>query len=111
MEQKKRVIIDYKALEPKLVELLEATYPHGFTNQTIKFPNAKGEIITAVRMETKDTIYLVKLSAEQKQALTEAELDDLVAPNEKDIEEDMDEGIEKDEEDDNPRRRSSDDDE
>lgn len=98
MENKRKVIIDFKQLEQKYVDLLNETYPTGFLGHTIRFPNTKGEIITAVRLETDDCIFLVKLSAQQKQVLTEAEMDEMIKPSEKDSEEVDDGGGGEDEE-------------
>lgn len=78
---KPKVVTDYQKLSPELMELFNETFPHGIVGQTIRFPNAKGEIITAVRMETEDRIYLVKLSARAKEILSDEDLDDLIRSN------------------------------
>jgi len=82
--EKKRMAIDYKNLTEEMLSLLDEQYPTGFSGHYIKFPNSKGEIISAVRLETDDIIYLVKVSAHQRQILTEAEMDELIKPDEKD---------------------------
>ncbi|MBL7812558.1 MAG: hypothetical protein JNL57_10075 [Bacteroidetes bacterium] len=67
-----------------------------------------------MRIETDDTIYLVKVSAKPKEVLTEEQMDELVKPSAKDTEEPDAEGeSEEDSEDDgNQRKRGfSDDDE
>lgn len=110
MENKRKVIIDFKQLEPKYVDQLNETYPTGFLGHTIRFPNAKGEIITAVRLETEECIFLVKLSAQQKQVLTEAEMDEMIKPTEKDPDEADDSGGDEEEEDPRPRGGMDDDD-
>lgn len=81
---KPKVVTDYSKLTPELINLFNETYPTGIAGQTIRFPNAKGEIVTAVRLETEDRIYLVKLSARAKEVLTEEDLDELVRPLGKD---------------------------
>jgi len=91
-QEKKRMVIDYKNLTDEML--------------ATKFPNSKGEIISAVRLETDDTIYLVKISAQMKQILTEAEMDEMVKPNEKDMEEE--EGSEEEESESNPRSTDGD---
>lgn len=78
---KPKVVIDYQKLSPELMELFSETFPQGIVGQTIRFPNAKGEIITAVRMETEDRIYLVKLSARAREILSDEDLDDLIRSN------------------------------
>ena len=105
-QEKKRMVIDYKNLTDEMLALLDEQYPTGFNGHYTKFPNSKGEIISAVRLETDDTIYLVKISAQMKQNLTEAEMDEMVKPNEKDMEEE--EGSEEEESESNPRSTDGD---
>lgn len=105
---KKKVVTDYSKLSEELLKLYDETYPTGIAGRTIRFPNSRGEIVTAVRLETDDTIYLVKVSAKPKEVLTEEQMDELVKPTEKDDGEGEEE--EKEEEEDSPRRSSSDDD-
>ncbi len=81
------MVIDYKNLTDEMLALLDEQYPTGFNGHYTKFPNSKGEIISAVRLETDDTIYLVKISAHMKQILTEAEMDEMIKPDEKELEE------------------------
>lgn len=61
---KKRVIVDYKNITQELLQLLTDAYPDGFDGETIYFTNAKGERVEAVPLETEDTKYLVKISAQ-----------------------------------------------
>ena len=61
---KKNVIADYKNITQDLLQLLSAKYPDGFEGETIYFTNAKGERVEAVPLETEDTKYLVKISAQ-----------------------------------------------
>ena len=106
--EKKKMAIDYKNLTPEMLGLLEEQYPVGFSGHYIKFPNSKGEIISAVRLETEDTVYLVKVSAQQRQIFTEAEMDEMVKGNEKEGE---DEGAEDSEEEEDSNRKDRDSDE
>jgi hypothetical protein len=60
----KRVIVDIKKLTPKLLKLLTDKFPDGYDDDdVITFENHKNEIIEAVEVRTKDTIYLVKVSS------------------------------------------------
>lgn len=63
-DNKKRVIVDYKNITQDLLQLLTDTYPDGYEDETIVFNNAKGERVEAVQLETEDTKYLVKVSAQ-----------------------------------------------
>lgn len=110
--EKKKAVIDFSKLSPELLELYNDTYPTGIAGKTIRFPNSKGEIVTAVRLETSDTIYLVKVMAKPKEVLTEEQMDELVKSNDKDAggEEDEEKPSEEDENDAPPRRGNEDDD-
>lgn len=105
--EKKKVVTDYSKLNEELIKLYEETYPTGIAGNTIRFPNAKGEIVTAVRLETEDTIYLVKVSAKPKEVLTEEQMDELVRPSEKEESEDEEKSEDEDE---SRNNRSMDDD-
>jgi hypothetical protein len=63
-DNKKRVIVDYKNITDDLMHLLTDKYPEGYEDDTIIFTNAKGERVEAVELETEDTKYLVKVSAQ-----------------------------------------------
>ena len=59
----RRIIVDYKKLDHSTAAMLIDLYPHGYGDDDIivlKKPN--GELIEAVEVKTKDTIYLVKIS-------------------------------------------------
>ncbi len=104
---KKKVVIDYSKLSEELLNLYDETYPTGIAGRTIRFPNSKGEIVTAVRLETDEFIYLVKVSAKPKEVLTEEQMDELVKTNDKDDDEPETDDEEKEE---SPSRSKSDDD-
>ena len=95
---KLKVVTDYSKLSPELLDLFNETYPQGIAGKTIRFPNSKGEIVTAVRLETEDRIYLVKLSAKAKEILTEEDLDEMIRPLGKDAEAETEEEAEEEEE-------------
>jgi len=58
-----RKLVDYKKLDHELGALLIETYPDGYgDDDIIIFKNAHGEIVEAVEITTKDTVYLVKIS-------------------------------------------------
>lgn len=76
--EKKKVVIDLAKLTPALMEVYGETFPEGIAGKMVRFPNSRGEIVSAVRMETADTIYLVKVISKLKEVLTENELDEMV---------------------------------
>lgn len=92
--EKKKVVIDLAKLTPDLMEVFSETFPEGIAGKTVRFPNSRGEIVSAVRMETDDTIYLVKVMSKLKEVLTEDELDEMVKSSGK---EDLGEGEEEEE--------------
>lgn len=79
--EKRKVVIDYSRLSEELLAIFDETYPTGIAGKTIRFPNSKGEIVSAVRIETDDTIYLVKIMARPKETLSDEELDEMVRPS------------------------------
>lgn len=104
---KPKVAIDYSKLSPELLDLFDETYPNGVAGHTIRFPNSKGEIVTSVRLETEDRIYLVKLSARPKEILTEEDLDALIRTSTKSKDVDEEEEAEEEEEEEEDPRKSS----
>ncbi len=66
---KKRVIVDYKNINPALMEILTDIYPNGYEDyedDIITYKNAAGETVRAIPLETDDTKYLFKISKELK---------------------------------------------
>jgi Ran GTPase-activating protein (RanGAP) involved in mRNA processing and transport len=108
---KPKVVIEYAKLSPELLDLFDETFPTGVTGKTVRYPNSKGEIVTAVRLETESTSYLVKLSTRAKEVLSDEDLDALIRSSTKskgdDEEEEAEEGEE--EAEDDPRKASTDD--
>lgn len=108
---KPKVVIEYAKLSSELLVLFDETFPTGVTGKTVRYPNSKGEIVTAVRLETESTSYLVKLSTRAKEVLSDEDLDALIRSSTKskgdDDEEEAEE--EEDEAEDDPRKASTDD--
>jgi hypothetical protein len=63
--QKTRVIQDYEKLSDELKDQVKLVYPEGFSQYLIKFSNAKGEKVSALRFETFEKIYLIRMSVEK----------------------------------------------
>lgn len=83
---KQRRIVDYRNLSDELLELLEAQYHGDYSTSTIRFRNAQGDLVSAVPIETEDSIYLVKMSVQLRRKLEE-----LAAAQEDDDEDDDEE--------------------
>ena len=71
----KRLIVDYKKLNKDILDLLVTQYPYGFDEEDdiIEFTLASGEIVKAVKVNSEDTIYLVKIGSKLNQAIKEHE--------------------------------------
>lgn len=75
---KKRIIVDYKNINPELMEILTDMYPGGYDDyedDIISFKNAAGDTVRAIPLETEDTKYLFKISSELKKKV-EAYIED-----------------------------------
>lgn len=75
MYKMKRIIVDYKKLNKDILDLLVTQYPYGFDEEDdiIEFTLASGEIVKAVKVNSEDTIYLVKIGSKLKQAIKKHE--------------------------------------
>ncbi|WP_062057721.1 hypothetical protein [Aquimarina longa] len=59
----RRVIVDYKKLNKRILNLLVEKFPDGYDDKDIiSFKNQYNEVIEAVEVRTEETIYLVKIS-------------------------------------------------
>lgn|SRR5690606_14351924 len=79
---KKRRIVDYSNVPEDILNKLGELYPNGYEGDIIKFPNAKGEMISAVRVETDDTIFLIKVSSQLKQMFDDLDIEEMDFSNE-----------------------------
>jgi hypothetical protein len=61
-KEKVRVIQDYDKLSPDLKEQVKLVYPDGFSEYLIQFTNGKGQQISALRFETDEKIYMLRMS-------------------------------------------------
>jgi hypothetical protein len=59
----KRVIVDYKKLDNKVLNLLVEKYPDGYDDDDIvTYRNADNEVVECIEVRTEDTAYLIKVS-------------------------------------------------
>ena len=73
---KSRVVIDYEKLTDELVEQLKLVYPTGFSEHLISFTNSKGEKVSALRFETFEKIYLIRMTTTMAQQSSVEDDDD-----------------------------------
>lgn len=60
---KLRVITDFEKLSVELQEQIKLVYPEGYSQHLIRFTNKNDERVSALRFETDDKIYMVRMSA------------------------------------------------
>lgn len=76
-DTRKRIIVDFKKLTPEILALLVEKYPYGYDDDHIvRFKNLKNESVEAVRVETEDTVYLVKVSTKLEKTMENYDEDD-----------------------------------
>ena len=80
MENSKLCVIkDYDTLNNELKKQVKLVYPYGFSNAIIEFTNNKKKKVRAIRWETSDKIYLLRLSKKMLTRILEDEYDFFVA--------------------------------
>jgi len=72
---KSRVVVDYEKLSDELVEQIKLVYPSGFIQHLISFINSKGEKISALRFETFEKIYLIRMTKQLAKQIIEEDSD------------------------------------
>jgi hypothetical protein len=61
-KSKLNILKDYDTLEKEQKESIKRVYPKGFNGAIIEFTNTKNKTVSAIRWETKDKIYMLRLS-------------------------------------------------
>lgn len=61
---KPKVIIDFYKLNKSLQEQVKLKYPFGFVGNLVQFKNASGKDVTALRFETEDKVYMLRMSVQ-----------------------------------------------
>lgn len=76
MENNKlRIVQDYDKLNNELQEQVKLVYPEGFSDYLIEFTNGKGEMISALRFETDEKIYLLRMSLKMAEKIMDEDDD------------------------------------
>ena len=71
---KPKVITEFVKISSELQEQIKLFYPEGFADELIRFPY-KGELTTALRFETDEKIYLLKMTKARAQEIIEEDDD------------------------------------
>ena len=74
-KDKLKVVVDYEKLSDELVEQIKLVYPSGFSQHLISFTNGKGEKVSALRFETFEKIYLIRMSGKMAEKIVEEDPD------------------------------------
>lgn len=72
---KLRVVKDYEKLSEEIKEQIKLVYPEGYRQHLITFINKNGEKVSALRFETFEKIYLVRMSINKAEELIENDSD------------------------------------
>lgn len=67
--EKIRVTQVFEKLSDDLQEQIKLSYPHGFSNHLIPFINKEGKKGKALRFETDEKIYLIRMSVVEAQEI------------------------------------------
>lgn len=58
---KKRLVVNYKNLQPEILELVKEKFPKGYSDYVIKVDKGNGEFFYAITLDTEDISYLIKV--------------------------------------------------
>jgi len=72
---KARVVVDYEKLSDELVEQIKLVYPYGFSQHLVSFVNRQGEKKSALRFETFEKIYLIRMTSQMAEQIIEDDAD------------------------------------
>lgn len=68
---KPRVVTAYEKLDTSIQQQIKLEYPEGFSQHLISFINKDGEKVSALRFETEEKIYLIKMSVVMAEQIIE----------------------------------------
>lgn len=72
---KKRIVKDYDQIPDEVKMKLKQEYPHGFSENLIKFTNAHGKMVSALPFETDEIYYLIRMTVEEAIQIVEEDED------------------------------------
>jgi len=72
---KPRVVTVFEKLDDSIQHQIKLEYPEGFSQHLISFMNKDGEKVSALRFETEEKIYLIKMSIIMAEQLIEDDED------------------------------------
>lgn len=72
---KVRVTQDYEKLSDELKEQLKLVYPKGYSRHLIEFSTKDGKKVSALRFETDEKVYLIRMSVKEAIKIVKADDD------------------------------------
>ena len=73
----KRVIVDYKKMDHKMLDLIVEKFPDGYDDDDIvTYRNSNNEVVECIEVRTDDTAYLIKVSKRLVMAMEDHEVPD-----------------------------------
>lgn len=72
---KARLVTSFEKIGTRLQEQIKLEYPYGFSEHLISFNNKDGDRQSALRFETEEKIYLIKMSHSLAQQLIDDDED------------------------------------
>ncbi|MEQ9404280.1 MAG: hypothetical protein RIM99_11870 [Cyclobacteriaceae bacterium] len=73
--EKLKVALEYERLGEEIKEQIKLVYPDGFRDFLISYPGKEGQRISALRFETDEKIYLIRMTSQQALDIIEADPD------------------------------------
>lgn len=72
---KEKITKEYDKLSDELKEQIKLVYPQGFIDHLISYVNKEGKKVSALRFETDDRIYLIRMTSKQAMDIIESDPD------------------------------------
>ncbi|MEY3243191.1 MAG: hypothetical protein RIR11_4630 [Bacteroidota bacterium] len=73
---KKRLVKNYEALTPEILEDLKVKYPNGYEQHLIKYTDKDGKFVSALPFDTEEVYYLIRMTIQEAKRIDNAEYDD-----------------------------------
>ena len=61
-QDKPRAVTSFEKISTNLQEQIKLEYPYGFSQNLISFNDKEGNLVSALRFETEEKIYLIKMT-------------------------------------------------
>lgn len=79
---KKRIVKNYDALSPEIIEQIKEKYPGGYAESLVSYVDQEGKRVSALPFETDEAYYLVRMTIQEAKKLAKDEEDyDEETPN------------------------------